>query len=189
MRRRLALLLAMLPLSGCWWVGLPFYAPDPAARAVFRAGRYSYATKDERGTARLSWDAAGHLVFTRDGKADDAMPFTLARLPGTPDIWITEIDAKNPDDGDTGPGGAIYGLMQRRGDEVRGALILDCDPAAAVVRAAGGTVEGNDGNSDAKDGHLTCTFNDRATLERALRAWVAADPAILDEVTMRRTGD
>jgi predicted small lipoprotein YifL len=185
--RAVAAILATLFLPGCWWQGPVFYPPDRMAAQPLTPGLYEGrsadpADKPER--IRLTRFASGSW-----GEAKDAGSwFYFIRLPGTArDLWIMEALVTDSDD-------AGYGLIERSGDHWTMEGLIPCRGTQALVRAAGGTVTnddppGADGSADRPlNNNITCTFADRASLERALKAYADAHPQ-LDGGTLTRIGD
>jgi hypothetical protein len=182
----IALLLAML-LGGCWWQGPVFYQPDPAAAAPITSGLYDLVGGDGKvERTRLVRAANGMFVNPKDGRGSGGLYFVPFPVAGR-DLWISEIIPAHPDTAEM----AIYGLIERRADGIAASLIIDCAGNEALVRAAGGVV------SDASDLHPvpeephnpTCTFNDKASLERAFTAFVAAHPHLETQGQLKRVGD
>jgi len=135
------------------------------------------------------------------------MNFVAARftVPGR-DLWIVQnrLDKEK----DT----RLYGLMDVRPDGLWAMAAIDCDTTADLVRAAGGTVSGGSevvnkvavaddvapemaatpepSSSPASERtNQSCEFADRASLERALRAYVATSPAFSLHIRLKRIGD
>lgn len=172
-------LLGALLLSGCWWEGPVLYAPDPAAAQPLAPGLYE--TTDSGGQverSRIVRNADGTLRSgeTDAQKEESALFFVPLAVPGR-NIWISEVISTDP-----AQPGAIYGLVERQGDSMRYSMVIDCDKTADMVRAAGGVVV-------AKDDKMTCRFNDTASLERALRAYLALHPKLDDRMQFKRIGD
>lgn len=211
---------AAMLLSSCWWVGPPFYKGDPSDAGPLKPGLYATETTSEpdqsgkatteRGTARIVWRRDGSVRWGDPRKPGDRAIFVAVRrtIAGR-NLWIVQNDV-----GERGKGEAdlrIYGLMERRGDDLWLLPTIDCDATVDIVRAAGGTVSdgmtetaasnvadaegaGNEMASDdpPEDGKRTmqtCTFGDRASLERALRAYVATDPEFPVHIRFKRIAD
>lgn len=138
------------------------------------------------------------------------MTFVAARLAiAGRDMWVIQNDFDKRHRGDADL--RAYGLMEARGDTVWLLPALDCDETADIVRAAGGTVSGgmvetaasnvadadmigneiatDEPPEDDKRVMQTCAFADRASLERALRAYVAAHPDFPEHIRFKRIDD
>ena len=76
--------------------------------------------------------------------------------------------------------GAVYAYAWRHGPLLT-IHVMRCEGAEAMVVHAGGTISGDPKNPE-------CVFPDRGTLERALRAYIAARPKLVG-TTLRRVGD
>ncbi|GAA0297328.1 hypothetical protein GCM10009087_03880 [Sphingomonas oligophenolica] len=171
-----------LLLSGCWWEGPAFYQPDPAAPGPLSPGLYKAETHGDDSAPdrlRVGRAADGALLVAppddyRDGKPTHVVLAPLA-IPGR-HLWIVESQiGETADD-------VVYGLL----DDSNGALVLDpaitCQGNEPLVRAAGGTIEGEGGSP-------SCVFHDRAALERALIAWAGAHPGFERATRLARIGD
>ncbi len=199
---------AMLLLSSCWWVGPPFYKGNPADAGPVRPGLYKIDTLGDGKPAqryRITWRPDGTIVFTplKQGKDASVWSSVMTRfaVPGR-DLWIVQ-DAEGDDRTEVS-----YGLMELHGDVLSAMLAIDCESTAEIVRAAGGEV-GEDTATNIEDsdvattnamqaelavpaksmGGPTCRFRDRASLERALRAYIAANPRLPERVRFKRIGD
>jgi len=217
LRLALAMVAATL-LSSCWWVGPPLYTGDPADAGPVKPGLYKAETIDapdqpggqsttETFTLRVAWLRDGSMRWTPVGpRAKDRMNFIAARLavPGR-DLWIVQNRL------DKQKGARLYGLMEMRADGLWVMPAIDCDTTADIVRAAGGTVSGGIGEAVSnvveaddvapamtaaqppppagKPTNQSCEFADRASLERALRAYVAGNPAFSLHLLLKRIGD
>lgn len=180
MRSLLPILAAFL-LSGCFWEGPAFYRPYPTQAGPWSPGLYKVEAADKAAPHQLRVRSAGDgalLVATPEddggGKQSHVVLAPLA-APGR-HLWIVQTqigDAADP---------VAYGLLESDG----GALILDpaldCQGNEALVRAAGGRVEGEGGSP-------SCIFADRAALERALIAYVGAHPGFEKPARLTRIGD
>jgi hypothetical protein len=200
---------AVLLLSSCWWVGPPFYTGDPADAGPVGPGLYKIDTLGDGKPAhvyRIAWQPDGTIVFTPlgHGKDESAWSSVMTRfaVPGR-DLWIVqEVPAADQTE-------VSYGLVERHDDELWATPAIDCDSTAPIVRAAGGDVDepeaasnvaddepmgtSNEMQADpgapAKGGGATCRFRDRASLERALRAYIAANPRFAERIRFKRIGD
>lgn len=218
LRLTLAMIAATL-LSSCWWVGPPLYTGNPADAGPVKPGLYKAETinaSDQPGgqsttetfTLRVAWLRDGSVRWTPVGPgAKDKLNFVAVRLavPGR-DLWIVQnrLDREK----DT----RLYGLMDVRPDGLWAMAAIDCDTTADLVRAAGGTVSGGSevvnnvavaddvapemaatpepSSSPASERtNQTCEFADRASLERALRAYVATNPAFSLHIRLKGIGD
>jgi hypothetical protein len=171
-------LLAALLLSGCWWEGPILYAPDPAAPQPLMAGLYETTDKDGKvEQSRIARNADGTLSpGADDGSKGGQLFFVPFPVPGR-HLWISEMISTDP----ASPG-AAFGLVELHGEKMAYSMVIDCDATADMVRAAGGVVEKTDKG-------LTCRFNDKASLERALTAYLALHPKLDDEMGIKRVGD
>jgi hypothetical protein len=206
-------------LSSCWWVGPPLYTGDPADAGPVKPGLYQAEMIDapdqpggqsttESFTLRVAWRRDGSVRWTPVGpRAKDRMNFVAARfaVPGR-DLWIVQNRL------DKGKPARLYGLMEMRADGLWVMPAIDCDTTVDIVRAAGGTVSGGSAEvaSNAVDAdeaapkmpapepssspagkrtNQSCEFADRASLERALRAYVATKPAFSLHILLKRIGD
>ena len=208
--RFLAAAAAVMLLSGCWWIGPPFYKGGPADAGPVRPGVYRI---DEPGDgkpgvrARVTWPPDGTLRFTafKPGKGDEPASLVMVRLavPGR-DLWIVQQQAEK-DQTDVS-----YGLAELHGDELWISGVIDCQGTMAIVRAAGGEVDEGEvasniedadpslamnemepepGDGEGRMGGPECRFKDRASLERALRAYIATNPPFLQRIRFKRIGD
>jgi hypothetical protein len=139
--------------------------------------------------------------------AKDKLNFVAVRLavPGR-DLWIVQNHLDREKDT------RLYGLMDVRPDGLWVLPAIDCDSTADLVRAAGGTVSGGSevvsnvavaddvapetaatpapSSSPASERpNQSCEFADRASLERALRAYVASNPAFSLHIRLKRIAD
>lgn len=148
MRLRLMLAaMAAVLLSGCWWVGPPFYTGNPADAAPITPGRYRIDIVNVVDPRVRPDSVKGRFVWRSDGsvqwipasprKSKDTPPFVMIRfaLPAR-DLWITQTPAHSDD------GRVTYGLIERRGAKFWALPVIDCDTTADIVRAAGGEVSG-----------------------------------------------
>lgn len=135
------------------------------------------------------------------------MNFVAVRfaVPGR-DLWIVQNRLGK------GKDARLYGLMEMRADGLWVMPAIDCDTTVDIVRAAGGAVSGgweetasNVADADevaptvtapepsasptGKPTNQSCEFADRASLERALRAYVATNPAFSLHILLKRIGD
>lgn len=200
---------AMLFLSSCWWRGPPFYTGDPADAGPVRPGVYKADILGDGKPAhayRVAWQPDGSVLVTplRPKKGQEPGSYITVRLamPGH-DLWILQ-EAPGADQTEVS-----YGLVERHGDELWATPVIDCDSTAPIVRAAGGDVDERevvsnvaddepmettnemqaDPGAPAKRGGATCRFKDRASLERALRAYVATNPQFPKRIRFKRIGD
>jgi len=204
--RWIVVALTALLVSGCWWQGARFYKGDPADAAPIKPGLYRVDVLGDNKSARtvrVAWlpDGSVTTTFVKPRKDDKVGKFVFVRfaVPGR-DLWITQ-DASG--DGEVVP----YGLIELRGDTLQAMPMIDCDSNAAIVRAAGGTVSGGQTPTDnvadmdvsnasdavpdptATPTNQDCTFPDRASLERALRAYIKVTPVLPLLVRIQRIGD
>ena len=192
--RTLATLLVAALLSGCWWIGPAFYQPDPADPGPFEPGLYTMdILGDHKPAERLRMVRApdGGMKFKDpakpDGDSDDVV-FARLPLPGRT-IWI--VQWRSGESSDQGRG---FGLVERDGNLVAADVPLTCQGSEALVRSAGGSVTDEDtvdadGNKIGKVTGPTCGFADKASLERALIAYVAAHPGFHATVRIKRIGN
>lgn len=195
MLRPLLVILAALLLSGCWWIGPPFYAADPAAPAPLSAGRWSATNAD--GSVKES-----RLVRYPDGRFGPApgeaqdngrLSFHPLPLPGR-DLWVSQLTSTQGK-GDE----AIYGLAEVRDGAVELLPLIDCEGNEAAVRAAGGAIKvvpadrtappDASGEIDPKNVGTTCLFANAGALERALTAFARHHPRLPGAARLRRVGD
>ncbi|MDB5705240.1 MAG: hypothetical protein JWN66_2356 [Sphingomonas bacterium] len=180
-RARVGLLAALL-LGGCFWEGPAFYTVDPARPGPLAPGLYQAETPDD-GSApdrlRIGRAADGALLVAPPEDYETGHPtrVVLAPLPVPGrQLWVVQARIGEPDDP------VAYGLL----DSAGGTLMLDpalhCEGSQALVRAAGGAVEGEGGSP-------SCVFKDRATLERALAAYAGAHPGLDKPTRLTRIGD
>ena len=179
--RSLLSLLTMLFLSGCFWEGPAFYQPDPGQSAPLSPGLYKVDSPDKSAPSRLEVrradDGALLIAAPEDfhGGKPSRVVLTPLAAPGR-HLWIVQTQI-----GDTADPVA-YGLLESDG----GALILDpaldCQGSEALVRKAGGTVEGEGGSP-------SCLFADRAALERALIAYTSIHPGFEKPAHLTRIED
>jgi len=192
--RSLLSLLAALLLSGCWWEGPAFYEPDPANAGPFEPSLYKVDTLGDHKPAeriRIARAADGTTIITDPTKAagsTEEIIFTRLPLAGRT-IWIAQLRS-----GGLKEEGRGYGLVEQRGNLVAANVPLVCQGNEALVRSAGGSVTGEDevdadGNRVGKLAGPTCGFTDKASLERALLAYVTAHPGFHANVRIKRIGD
>lgn len=207
MRLRLMVVAAVvLLLSGCWWQGARFYTGDPADAAPIKPGLYRVDVLGDNKPARIiriAWLPDGSITstFVKPRKGEQTTRAVMVRfaVPGR-DLWIVQ---------DATPENEIvaYGLAELRGDTLQVMPMIDCDSTADIVRAAGGTVSGGqtpvDNGVDAEPANLSdaipdatatptnqnCTFPDRASLERALKAYIKVKPVLPMLIRFQRIGD
>ena len=205
---RLVFAAAAMLLSSCWWVGPPFYTGNPADAGPVAPGVYKADILGDGKPAhayRVAWQPDGSVLVTplRPKKGQEPGSYVTVRfaVPGR-DLWILQ---EVPGAGQTE---ASYGLLELHGDELWATPVIDCDSTASIVRAAGGDVDeqevaGNvaddeplatnemhaDPEATAKSSGATCRFKDRASLERALRAYIATNPLFLERIRLKRIGD
>jgi hypothetical protein len=180
--RPLAGLLAALLLGGCLWEGPAFYTVDPARPGPLPSGLYQAETPDDESAPdrlRIGRAADGALLVAppEDYETGHPMRVVLAPLPMTGrQLWVVQTRIGEPDDP------VAYGLL----DSAAGALVLDpalhCEGSEALVRQAGGAVEGEGGSP-------SCIFRDRAALERALIAYAGAHPGLDKPTRLTRIAD
>lgn len=212
MRPILRLAFAMIGatlLSSCWWVGPPFYKGDPADAGPVRPGAYKVDLLGDGKPAhlyRVAWQPDGTILTTplRPRKDEQPSRVIMARFAAAGrDLWIVQ------DMPDEGTAEVSYGLAELRGDVLWLSPVIDCDTTADIVRAAGGQVE-EPATTNAEEaqatsttnsvqaepaappkptGGATCHFKDRASLERALRAYVATNPRFPERIRLKRIGD
>ncbi|MGN6820789.1 MAG: hypothetical protein ACTHJR_19195 [Sphingomonas sp.] len=167
-------------------------------------------TTQSRMVVRVVWRRDGSVRWSDPRKPGDRMTFVAARLAiAGRDMWVIQNDFDKRHRGDADL--RAYGLMEARGDTVWLLPALDCDETADIVRAAGGTVSGgmvetaasnvadadmigneiatDEPPEDDKRVMQTCAFADRASLERALRAYVAAHPDFPEHIRFKRIDD
>ena len=180
MRSLLSLFVALL-LSGCFWEGPAFYRADPAQNGPLSPGLYKIDAADKEAPQRLLVRRAddGALLIAAPEDFQDGKPSRVVLVPlATPGrhVWIVQTQIGETADP------VAYGLLESDG----GALILDpaldCQGSEALVRAAGGTIEGEGGSP-------SCIFQDRAVLERAMIAYVSAHPGFEKPARLTRIGD
>lgn len=200
---------AILFLSSCWWVGPPFYKGDPADAGPVRPGVYKVDILGDGRPPhryRIAWPPDASVLVTplRPGKDEKPSHLTMVRLATAGrNLWIVQ---DMPEEGETE---VTYGLAELHGDVLWMSPVIDCDATAEIVRAAGGEVEEqaitNVEDAEAapetnsmqaapavpakQAGGATCHFKDRASLERALRAYVATDPQFPERIRFKRIGD
>jgi hypothetical protein len=212
MRPVLRLALAMIAatlLSSCWWVGPPLYTGDPADAGPVKPGVYKVDVLGDGHpgrTYRIAWQPDGTIRVTplRPKKDEGPSSTVMVRFSASGrDLWIVQEVAEE------GQTDVSYGLAELHGDVLWALPIIDCDSTAAIVRAAGGDVD-EEAASNVEDadvaattnsmqaestvaakplGGATCRFKNRASLERALRAYVATNPAFSLHIRLKRIGD
>lgn len=216
MRRRLAILAgAMLFLSGCWWEGPAFYKGDPADAAPVKPGLYDVALLDETNPTasesvsrgRIEWLPDGSLRWTPTKSDTKVLNIVAVRFPyAGRDIWLTQVmpEAKSEN--------ALYGLLERQGDEFRSQPFIECDDTAEIARAAGAKVIGglvpapdtevadvggekrprptaekpDPSATPAKPVGQSCLFRKRKSLEKALRVYISMNPRFPARVRFTR---
>ena len=166
--RRAGLLLPIVALlSGCVWGGPALYGAEQAETPV-PAGRYRVTVDNDPTDGVVI--AEGHVTVLRvDGEAPTSVLLIPLADP-TRKLWI--IQAAVGPDGDR----FAYGLLERTASGWAAAPYIVCAETEALVRAAGGTIERAPpprSAGDAAAGTPTCLFRTRASLETALRQWVA----------------
>ena len=196
-------------LSSCWWIGPPFYTGNPADAGPVKPGVYKVdLLGDGRPgrTFRIAWQPDGTIRVTplKPRKDEEPSSTVMVRFAASGrDLWIVQEVAA---DGQTD---VSYGLAELRGDVLWALPIIDCDSTVAIVRAAGGDVE-DQAASNVEDsdvaattnsiqgeptiaakpvGGATCRFKNRASLERALRAYIASNPRFVARMRFKRIGD
>ena len=179
--RSLFLLLATLSLSGCLWEGPAFYRPDPVQSGPLSPGLYKVDSADTSAPKRLQVRRAddGALLVAAPEDFQGGKPSRVVLAPlAAPNrhLWIVQTQI-----GDTADPVA-YGLLESDGAALILDPALDCQGNEALVRAAGGTIEGEGGSP-------SCIFSDRAALERAMIAYAAAHPALEKPARLTRIGD
>ena len=195
-------------LSSCWWVGPPFYTGNPVDAGPVRPGVYKVDILGDGhpGHAyRIAWQPDGTIRVTplKPRKVEEPSSTVMVRFAASGrDLWIVqEVAAEGQTD-------VSYGLAELHGDVLWALPIIDCDSTAPIVRAAGGEVE-DEAVSNVEDadvvatnsiqaeptvaakpvGGATCRFKNRASLERALRAYVASNPRFMTRMRFKRIGD
>jgi len=202
-------MIAATLLSSCWWVGPPFYEGDPADAGPVRPGVYKVDLLGDGKPAhfyRVAWQPDGTVITTplRPRKDERPSRVIMVRLAAAGrDLRIVQ------DMPDEGTAEVSYGLAELRGDLLWLSPVIDCDTTEDIVRAAGGEVEepattsaeetdaaAADNSTQAEpaagskpSGGATCHFRDRASLERALRAYVATNPRFPERIRLKRIGD
>lgn len=212
MRWRLALAAAAaMLLSSCWWVGPQLYTGDPADAGPVRPGVYKVDALGDGKPGRpyrITWESDGSVLSTplKPKKDEGPVRYVATRfaVPGR-DLWIVQTIGGEKE------GEVAYGLAELRGDILSASPVIDCESTAQIVRAAGGEYdEGvepvgniedaepattNEMQPDDKTmtagriGGPSCRFRDRASLERALRAYVATGEPLLLRLRLKRIGD
>ncbi len=141
--RRFATIALALLLSGCWWQGPAFYKGDPHDAGPVTPGWYKFDLLGDHKpavTEHIDWlpDGGTRSTPRKVTRKNGIVQFMTARLtvPGR-DLWVMQMPSDDkPEDG------AIYGLLERHGDQLAFTFPLDCDSNVAIVKAAGGTVSG-----------------------------------------------
>ena len=179
--RTVAALLVALFLSGCFWGGPAFYRPDPGQSGPLSPGLYKLDSADKSAPQRLEVRRAddGALLIAApedfQGGKPSRVVLTPLAAPGR-HLWIVQTQI-----GDTADPVA-YGLLESDGAALILDPALDCQGSEALVRKAGGTVEGEGGSP-------SCLFAYRVALERALIAYVAIHPFFEKPARLTRIGD
>ena len=190
----LATLLFALLLSGCWWEGPAFYQPDPANPGPFEPGPYKIDFLGDHKPAertRITRATDGTTIITdrtKPASNTEEMVFARLPLPGRT-IWVAQWRSAGSVEQERS-----YGLVERNGNLVAMNVPLGCQGNEALVRGAGGSVSDEDtvdadGNKVGKLTGPTCRFTDKASLERALLAYVTAHPGFRANVRIKRIGD
>ena len=179
--RTVAALLTVLLLSGCFWEGPAFYHPDPGQSGPLSPGLYKVDSADKSAPPRLEVRRAddGALLIAAPEDFQGGKPSRVVLMPlAAPGrhLWIVQTQI-----GDTADPVA-YGLLESEGAALILDPALDCQGSEALVRKAGGTVEGEGGSP-------SCIFKDRSALERAMIAYVDAHPGFEKPARLTRTGD
>ena len=158
--RRLALALACLVLTSCWY-GDRLYAPSDARPAITPGVYRSVVEGEPDKTYRISTTANGMTQFD-SGEKKDLMGFApLDPAGGTFVAWLPLKDEDKPSATDRGEL-QIYMLMVRVSDREYRLYPPECkDAAAESARKSGATIE--TGSSPA------CRFDSRGDVETALR--------------------
>jgi hypothetical protein len=207
--RLAAAVTAAMLLSSCWWVGPPFYSGNPADAGPVKPGVYKVDILGDGhpGHAyRIAWQPDGTIRGTplKTRKDEEPSSTVMVRFSASGrDLWIVQEVAGE------GQSEVSYGLAELHGDVLWALPIIDCDSTAAIVRAAGGEVE-DEAASNVEDadvaattnsmqaestgaakpvGGATCRFKNRASLERALRAYVGSNPRFVTRMRFKRIGD
>jgi len=179
--RSLLSLLAALLLSGCFWEGPAFYRPDPGQSGPLSPGLYKIDSADKSAPQRLLVRRAddGALLIAAPEDFQGGRPSRVVLMPlAAPGrhLWIVQTQI-----GDTADPVA-YGLLESDDAALILDPALDCQGSEALVRKAGGTVEGEGGSP-------SCIFKDRAALERAMIAYVGAHPGFEKPARLTRIED
>ena len=162
---------------------------------------------------RIVWEADGttRWIQREPGKPDDVTKAIMARLsvPGR-DLWIVQSPLEKssaavmaPRPGTVAP--YLYSLVEMRAGVMWMLPVIDCAATAGIVRAAGGTVTdtlpltneidlgaettSNMTDDDPPPAAKDCTFPTRATLEAALKAYLATHPKFTQRLRFKRLGD
>jgi hypothetical protein len=156
---RFLVVLCSFLLPGCWY-GVSLYAPSDARPAV-PAGVYLATAKDEPTESyRVSLLPNGLTQFDTGEKKET---YGFGPLDPAAGAYVMWLPVKDDDKTAEGPGEyQIYLLLVRRRDgEYRIYPPVCTDEEAEVARRNGAAIEAGPPAS--------CHFNDRASLERALR--------------------
>jgi hypothetical protein len=179
--RSLLSLLAALLLSGCFWEGPAFYQPDPAQSGPLSPGLYKLDSADKEAPKRLEVRRAdnGALLIAAPEDFQGGKPSRVVLVPlAAPGrhLWVVQTQIGETADP------VAYGLLETDGAALILDPALDCQGSEALVRSAGGTVEGEGGSP-------SCLFADRAALERAMIAYVGAHPDFEKPARLTRIED
>lgn len=161
---------------------------------------------------RIVWEADGttRWIQSEPGKPDDVTKAIMARLSFSGrDLWIVQSPLEKssapvmtPRPGTTAP--YLYSLVEMRAGVMWMLPVIDCAATADIVRTAGGTVTdtlpltnqidlgadtGNMTDDDPPPAAKDCTFPTRATLDTALKAYLATNPTFTQRLRFKRLGD
>jgi hypothetical protein len=176
MNRVFAGLILPLLLSACW-SGPNFYADAPIVQPI-PAGKYksvrvfSLFPDDEARLAsepvgsrvRISYDARGNVIVTGSGDRDEPSNVRLVTLDAQRGLYIVQVD---PGQGAIAIDASIYGLVSLTPDGYR-LSVPACDGAQRLTPGSPVVIRGLLVKK-------RCSFSDRASFERAMRAF-ADDP-------------
>ena len=183
MRSIVILLPLCCSLSACWASQSSFYTPDPKAPQPFSNGLWA-DVKSPAESARMTRLPDGRwLVEPKNGGGPmKPSPLTFAPVPaGARKVWIAQVPFDLPQFH-----AAAYELGEARRDGTVNFSELKCAGSEALTKGAGGTVKVD---KNFNNGQPSCTFTTRASLEKAVGAYLKGHDPLPESSVARRTGN